>query len=165
MSSFDVGIYPQSGRGRAPLKEASMDSALQSETVMPVQFYGARREGQQVEAVKRLMCAILEDALRCSERNLGAHALVRHREFHEVGNWLFSETEGGPFSFENVCDALGVDPKRLRRVILGRRANILAGGTPSPLSRRSPVTREASKSVLFGVRAQRAKQQTSGREK
>jgi hypothetical protein len=157
MSSFDAGIYPQFGAGRAPLKEASMDSALQLETVMPVQFYGARREGQQVEPVKRLMCAILEDASRCFERNLGARTPVRRREFCEVENWLFREAEKGPFSFDNVCDALGVDPKRLRRVISARRANILAGGTSTP----SPVTREASKSVLFSGRAHRTKQ-TSG---
>jgi hypothetical protein len=165
MSSIDPSIYPQSGALRYPLKEASLDASLQPDSVVPAQFYGARREGKQMEALKRLMCAILEDALRCFERNLGAYAVVRRREFREVENWLFRETKGeGPFSFENVCDALNVDPNRLRRVISERRANILAGRIPSPLSRRSPVRREASKSVLFGGRARRVKQ-TSGRGK
>jgi hypothetical protein len=159
MSTFDAGIYPQSGASRARLQEPSLHSALQPEGVMPVQFYGPRREGEQVEGVKRLMCAILEDALRRFERNLGARAVVRYREFREVENWLFGDTESeGPFSFENVCDALSVDPSRLRRVISERRANILAGGTPTPLSKRTPVMREASKSVLFSGRAHRAKQ-------
>jgi hypothetical protein len=41
MSSFDASIYPPSGAGRVPLNETSMDSALQPETVMPIQFYGS----------------------------------------------------------------------------------------------------------------------------
>jgi hypothetical protein len=165
MSSFDPSIYPQSGALRYPAKEESLDASLQPESVVPAQFYGARRGGEQTEALKRLMCAILEDGLRRFERNLGACAVGRRREFREVENWLFMETESeGPFSFQNVCDALNVDPNRLRRLISERRANILAGRTPSPLSRRSPVVREASKSVLFGGRAHRAKQ-TSGRGK
>jgi hypothetical protein len=164
MSSFDAGIYPQSGASRAPLQEEpSLHSALQPEAVMPVQFYGARRGGEQVEAVKRLMCAILEDALRCFERNLQACTTLRRREFREAENWLFSRSEGeGLFSFENVCDALGVDPNRLRRAISQRRASVLTCQTPNPLLRRSPVIRASSKSVLLGARANRAKRQPSG---
>jgi hypothetical protein len=163
MSSLDASAYQQPGAGSASLKETSLDSALHPEALMPVQFYGARRGGDGMEAVKRLMCAILEDALRCFERNLNASTVVRRREFREAKNWLFSKNKGeGLFAFESVCDTLGVDPNRLRCAISQRRENVLTGATPNPLRRRSPVMRASSKSVPFGVRANRAKQQTSG---
>lgn len=164
MSSCDASICAQSGAGRLFLREATLDSALQPETVMPVQFYGSRRGGERTEAVKRLISAVLEDAVRCFEGNLKARSLVRRQEFREAENWLFRESEREDlFSFENVCDALGVDPNRLRRALSERRENLVAEEMPYPLSRRSPMLRKSSKSVLFGARPHRAKRQTSGR--
>ena len=166
MNSFDADDYPQFGAGRDLIKEVSLDSALQPETLMPVQFYGARRGGDAMEALKGLMCAILEDALRSFERNLNADTLVRRRELREVENWLFSKNKGeGLFSFESVCDTLDVDPIRLRRAISKRRESALAGGTPNSLLRRSPVMRASTKNALLGARAHRANRQTSGRGK
>jgi hypothetical protein len=116
-----------------------------------------------MEAVKRLMCAILEDALRCFERNHTARTPVRRREFREAENWLFRESAGeGLFSFKNVCHALGVDSNRLRRAMSKRRANALAGETPKPLFRRSPVVRKSSTGAVFAMKASKSAATLSG---
>ena len=56
------------------------------------------------------MLAILEDGLRiCSRRHR-----VRRRLLDETENWIFSDDSSAPFSFVNVCHALGLDVEGLR---------------------------------------------------
>ena len=89
-----------------------------ADAVMPVQFYPSRRASASVEPALRLMEAILVDAVRCFQRNFKAGHRHGQREFREAQFWIFSNQRGGPFSFEDVCDALGVDSSRLRDLIV-----------------------------------------------
>ena len=99
----------------------SMDTAsddLRADALMPAQFYPARRGSASVEPIMRLMGGILADALRCFQRNFEARQRERKQEFREARFWLLHDRGDGPFSFEDVCDALGIDPRRLRSLIL-----------------------------------------------
>ena len=49
---------------------------------------------------KKLMMAILEDALRCFQNNADAKGGPRKRLFSEAKQWLIGEGGEGPFSFE-----------------------------------------------------------------
>ena len=68
-----------------------------------------------------LLTAILEDAVRC----IGAGDRgPSHPEFAEAREWFASEGRRWPFSFENVCDVLEIEPTTLRkRLGVGRLAN------------------------------------------
>jgi hypothetical protein len=114
------------------------DSPLQSDAILPVQFHPARRGTSETEPVRRLMFAILVDAVRCFQANVSAHAAVRRRLFWEARLWIFSEKGGGPFSFDNVCGALDVDPRGLRRWLLDWREKRLGGGKVR-IIRRTPI--------------------------
>lgn len=114
------------------------DLPLQGDAILPSQFHGSRRGGERVEGEKRLMCAVLEDALRCFERNLKARSGRARRAFVEAEYWLFKERNDGPFSFEHVCEALGLSPDYVRRAV-SRRKNVLIAETPGHMLRRSPV--------------------------
>jgi len=67
---------------------------------------------------KALMLAVLEDAIACYAGRLKAPrenpAILRRQARH----WLASDDWESPFSFNNVCEALALDPTSLRTRIL-----------------------------------------------
>src|SRR5208282_2911115 len=72
------------------------------------------------EPMKHLMLAVLTDAVQCFQRfrtNLGAQQGPRAQEFTDVKWWLFEDQSDGPFSFENVCYILKLDPAAFRRAL------------------------------------------------
>jgi hypothetical protein len=87
------------------------------------------------------MMAVLEDALRCFQNNAEAHAGPRKRLFAEAEQWLCVDNGDGPFSFETVCETLGIEPRFLRSGLREWRNQQLAGISARRLARRSPVVR------------------------
>ena len=55
------------------------------------------------------MLAVLEDALGIYRKYAGVPGRRRRRLITETEQWLFSDDTGWPFSFVNVCHALGID--------------------------------------------------------
>jgi hypothetical protein len=111
---------------------------LRADALMPAQFYPARRGSAAVEPIMRLMGGILADAVRTFQRNFEAKSPSRRQEFREARFWIFHDKAEGPFSFEDVCDALGIDPRRLRSLILSWEKNKRPGDKPRMI-RRSAV--------------------------
>jgi hypothetical protein len=71
-----------------------------------------------MEPLRRLMMAILVDAIGCYQRNIEAVTLRRRREFREAHNWLFKDRNDGVFSFDTVCHVIDVDPDLLRQRLM-----------------------------------------------
>ena len=105
------------------------------DVLTPEQFYDSRRDDSTIRPVKKLMMAILEDALRCFQNNADAKGGPRKRLFSEAEQWLIGEGGEGPFSFETVCETLGIEPQFLRRGLRDWRTQQLAGIS----SRRLPI--------------------------
>jgi hypothetical protein len=66
-----------------------------------------------------LMLAVLEDAIACYRRTLkrprqNPAILARQAEF-----WIRLDDWESPFSFNNICEALGLEPRATRTKILG----------------------------------------------
>ena len=80
-------------------------------------------------------------ALRCFQNNSNAKSGPRKRLYAEAEQWLCGETGDGPFSFDTVCETLGIEPEFLRGGLRQWRAQQLAGVSPRRLARRSPVVR------------------------
>jgi hypothetical protein len=91
---------------------------LGADALMPVQFYSTRGASVSGEPVLRLMHTVLVDALRCFQSNFEPCPPPGQQEFREAQFWIFQDKRSGPFSFEDVCDVLGVDPGRLRDLIV-----------------------------------------------
>jgi hypothetical protein len=81
-------------------------------TVLPAQLFPSTRAAMQPE--RRLMLAILEDAVATAERYGRARFRGRRAQV-EARVWILSDDVRWPFSFVNVCDTLGLDPRCLRR--------------------------------------------------
>ncbi len=62
----------------------------------------------------RLMLAILEEALVTFQRGLNSDKAERRRQFYEVDHWVGSADTDWPFSFENICSCLMIDPNYIR---------------------------------------------------
>lgn len=63
---------------------------------------------------QRLMLAVLADAINIVQDGYLAPATHKRGSFLEAKNWIFQSGVRCPLSFENVCDALGIDTEALR---------------------------------------------------
>jgi hypothetical protein len=70
--------------------------------------------GRAAEPERRLLAAVLEDAIACYKRPVRRHNRESRRAFHEAREWLNSHDRDTLFAFENVCDALGLDADSVR---------------------------------------------------
>lgn len=122
-------------------ENGAMGSIFVPDIITPEQFYDSRRDDGSGAPVKRLMMAVLEDALRCFQNNADARTGPRKRLFAEAEQWLCSDNGEGPFSFETVCDTLGIEPQFLRSGLREWRNQQIAGVSARRLARRSPVVR------------------------
>jgi hypothetical protein len=93
-------------------KVAPASEMFAPEVILPTQFF-TPRSAEQPE--RRLMLAVLEDAVltlckHVGDRRAGARRLVR-----EVEQWMEACNRDWLFSFENVCANLNFSPSAVRR--------------------------------------------------
>jgi hypothetical protein len=74
------------------------DELPQADSVLPVQFHNGRAETATAEPIRRLMVAVLFDAIRCFQTKLVLRQPAGRREFAEVRSWIFSEVRSWIFS-------------------------------------------------------------------
>jgi hypothetical protein len=82
------------------------------------------------EPENRLMLAVLEEALVTFQRGLNSPVPERRKRFCEVDRWVCDRDSDWPFSFENICQTLRIDPdyiraglRQLKSQSLGRRTD------------------------------------------
>jgi len=108
--------------------------------VLPSQFPGGR-SGDDV-AVRRLMTAVLEDAVHCYRKYFGARDGHGRRLFRDAERWLLFEEPGAPFDFQTVCEVLDVSPEWIRRQLTRWRERRLANpNVPYRAYKRSKYSR------------------------
>ena len=78
-------------------------------------FRGERRRETQTEPLRRLMSAVLCEAVDRFQRNLSQTSLYSRCEFVEGEFWLFKDQGKALFSFNNVCDFLSLDPQHIKK--------------------------------------------------
>ncbi len=87
---------------------------LQPDTVLPSQYYAALRRKGAHEPERRLVIAVLQDAVDCFQKHLHARDRKARQLFLDAQDWIASEDRSWPFSFENVCDLLQINADYLR---------------------------------------------------
>ena len=88
---------------------------FEPDALLPAQFYAAFRGGSGVRGEKRLMLAVLEDALDCFQKYAVTHDGHGQALFEEANTWIASSDRGWFFSYENICETLEINPEYLRR--------------------------------------------------
>jgi hypothetical protein len=125
-------------------------SGFEPESVLPAQLltsaHGARTHPQ-----KRLMLAVLEDAVACVKRGVVTNARRAKHDFEEARAWIASDDTTWPYSFLNIAHVLGLDPGYLRqglRKLAGRAAGQAAGGEVVPFRFAfRPIGRSSTRTV------------------
>ena len=96
------------------------DPIFEGDTVKPsLAGRDARGMGRAAEPEKRLMVAVLQTVLddhlgSVSRRAAGYDFPPDRRQHRAAAAYVASGDRRWPFSFENLCEALSVDPGRLR---------------------------------------------------
>ncbi len=96
-------------------KVSSEDDLLSPlpDVLLPSQFFELVGS-QTFSSEQRLMLAVLADAINVLG-SADSSNLRKRNSFNEASSWVFADGVTSPLSFDNVCNALGVDAESLRR--------------------------------------------------
>ena len=104
-------------RPALPLFQGDWGAASQvllSSAILPAQFYNSPAGLDSTRGEIALMRAVLEDAVGCFQKQAVTSGRRVQRLAREAEEWFFSDDHHWPFSFVNICAALGLDPEYIR---------------------------------------------------
>ena len=82
------------------------------------QYWDTVRRATPAEPERRLLLAILEDALACYRKNSCARTAKKQTAFREAEEWIFARDDERFLGFESICTVLAIEPSYLRRGLL-----------------------------------------------
>ena len=98
-------------------------------TVLPIQYL--RRAGAGLDTPqRRLMMAVLQTVLDDCQGSITVQAMegrsIRDpRAFRQALDYLESRDRSWPYSFDNICEAIGLDAEGIRRTVRQRVVPVL----------------------------------------
>ena len=95
--------------------EDRVQELFQPDTLLPSQYFDRIRRRASSDGERRLMVAILEDAVEVYRKQAGARDRKRRQLFEDAEAWIESPDRSWIFSYENICDVLGIDATYLRK--------------------------------------------------
>jgi len=98
--------------------EENLASLFQPDTLLSAQYFENFRRKTPLEPEKKLMLAILEDAVWCFQHNVWARNGKGKKLFDEAQEWILDESSDWVFSFESICEVLGFSPRYVRQGLL-----------------------------------------------
>jgi hypothetical protein len=87
---------------------------FEPDILLPNQYFAAFKRGRAVEGERRLMLAVLEDAVDSYRKCALARDPREQASFLEAREWFWSSDRSWLFAFENICDVLEMDADYLR---------------------------------------------------
>lgn len=100
--------------GEKSSAEENSSSLFGPEIILPEQFSDRATLRPSDRGEKRLMLAVLEEAVATFQRHIDARTRSGQRIFQEAEDWILSQDADWPFAFENICYALDIEPAFLR---------------------------------------------------
>ena len=105
--------------------EEKLTFLFQPDTLLCHQYLATFRR-RQLEPEKKLMFAVLEDAVACFQRYVFPENRKQRTLFKEAEDWIRNENGDHVFSFESICAALKFSPAYVRKGLLRWKAAKLA---------------------------------------
>jgi hypothetical protein len=90
------------------------NSLFQIDPLWSSEFLDTFKRRMYLEPEKILMLAILQDAVTCMQKYVAFGSRENRRLFDEAKDWIESDDSEWLFSFNNVCEAVGLNPRYLR---------------------------------------------------
>jgi hypothetical protein len=113
------------------------DHGFQPEVLLPSQLPC----GRTLTPEQALVGAILDDAIQCVRKYRGARQSRGRRLFRDAERWFLVEQRDWPFSFQRICETLGLDCEAVRR------AAGVCPGTEGTSTDPIPLTRESEANI------------------
>jgi hypothetical protein len=113
---------------------------LEPETILPAQYFSNVQLDASLQPEKRLMLAVLEDAVGTFQKYVNARDRRAQALFAETEDWFASADDEWPYSFVNICNALGLE------------ADFLRGGLWRWRDRQRTVSPDSAKVIRFPFR-------------
>jgi hypothetical protein len=110
-------------------------SMVQPDSLVPYQYLETTKRKVHLEAEKILMLAVLEDAIYCFQKYFNARGRKEQLLFHDTQAWIVAPGSSWIFSFQNICETLGLDPSYIRRGLLHWEQTMLIQTQPEPIPR------------------------------
>ena len=111
-----------------------------AEVVLPAQFHYRGNRAITPELLRRLMVAMLFDAVMCVQTKFDKRQSAQHQDCADARSWIFSDDDRAVFSFKAVCDALDIDPDAIRKYLAQWEEKRLSGEKPRRIMRRAAVS-------------------------
>ena len=125
---------------RGPSTPESLADLFAPDFVLPAQFFEGARRDSLASGEKALMLAVLEDGIRCFQEHLRNPRSNPRLLSQQAEAWIRAVDYDWPFSFNNVCETLGIDPSALRGALLAWKTKRLvereANGGPTPAAKK-----------------------------
>jgi hypothetical protein len=134
--SYDTGLS----------MEERVTSLFQPDTLLPEQFLDTFRRKLHLEPEKKLMLAILDDAIACYQKYFFARDAKGKALFHDARDWVEAPGDTSVFSFDSVCEALGLNPDYVRRGLADWKKAALAQHTQAKVYQLPPGRRKQHRS-------------------
>ena len=94
--------------------EGQFASALDADIIVPSQYFDRVRSEESAQPEKRLMLAVMENAIATFQNSISGATRRQRRLLKETEEWMYSGDISWPFSFENICALLGIEADYLR---------------------------------------------------
>ena len=143
--------------------EERVSSLFQPDTLLPDQYLDTYRRKLHLEPEKKLMLAILEDAVACFQKYVSARDGKGQVLFQDAEGWIMEENDDGLFSFAHVCETLGFDPAYLRQGLKAWKQQHAAHPIEAKVYRLSPRRRKSRRGVPLSGSARRHLRRAAGR--
>ncbi len=135
--------------------EERVSSLFQPDTLLPEQYLDTFRRKVHLEPEKKLLLAILEDAIACYQKYIFARDGKGKALFHEAESWVGEKGSEAVFSFDSVCEMLGFDPEYLRRGLVTWTSNALAQHNQAKIIQLAPRLKKSRGNAAVAHRPRR----------
>lgn len=95
--------------------ESTLEAEIFCTAVLPEQFFAPPTTAHAGAPELGLMRAVMEDAVRCYQKQFVAGPRRNHTLAREATKWFFDDDTIWLFSFLNLCLALALNPHYIRR--------------------------------------------------
>jgi hypothetical protein len=116
-----------------------------------------------LEPEKKLMLAVLEDAIACFQK----YVFVREGKgkvlFQEAEDWVWDTNSDWLFSFANVCETLGFNPAFLRQGLAQWRAQKLESRARAKVYQLTPRSGKRKRGLAVTRRSRHRLRRAAGR--
>lgn len=85
------------------------------DTLLPSQFFDRVRRRGEHDGERRLMIAVLEDAIDVYRKQAGSRDPRGEALFKDAEEWIEDADRSWLFAFQNICDVLDLDADYLRK--------------------------------------------------